>query len=90
MPEALGDAGAYFDPVQPDSIATAVRELVTNHVWRTQVAHQAYQRAQAYSWERCAHDTFSYLAEVAARALPEKTIQSPELAELNSLSGRAK
>ena len=90
MPEALGEAGAYFDPVQPDSIATAVRELVTNHIWRTQVAHQAYQRAQAYSWERCAYDTFSYLAEVAARTLPQKSHQTSELTALSSLSDSAK
>ena len=89
MPEALGETGAYFDPVQPESIANAVRGLVTNHVWRTQAASLAYERAQAYSWERCAHDTFSYLAEVASRALPQKT-QSPALTELNSLSDNAK
>jgi glycosyltransferase involved in cell wall biosynthesis len=86
MPEALGNAGIYFDPLQPASIANAVRELVTNHTWRAQAAHQAYERAQAYSWERCAHDTFSYLAEVAARTLPAKTASSPALTELNSLS----
>jgi glycosyltransferase involved in cell wall biosynthesis len=89
MPEALGNAGMYFDPVQPASIANAVRELVTNHTWRDQAAHQAYQRAQVYSWERCAQDTFSYLAEVAARALPAKTSLSPALAELNSMSRSA-
>ncbi len=90
MPEALGDAGVYFDPVNPASIATAVRRLVTDHNWRAQTAQLAYERARAYSWERCAHDTFAYLAEVAARALPHKTYPSPALIELNSLSDRAK
>lgn len=88
MPEALGDAGVYFDPVKPTSIATAVRCLVTDHSWRAQTAQFAYERAQAYTWERCAHDTFAYLAEVAMRALPQKTHPSPALTEL--LSDRAK
>lgn len=90
MPEALGDAGIYFDPVKPESIALAVRSVVSNHVWRTQAASVAYERVQAYSWERCAHETFSYLAEVAGQTLSHRSVQTSEFAELNSLSGKAK
>lgn len=90
MPEALGEAGVYFDPLQSESIAIAVRSLVSDHVWRAQVAHVAYERAQAYSWEQCAHDTFSYLAEVTARTLLEKTPQSTDLAALSSFSNGTK
>ena len=90
MPEALGEAGVYFDPVKPESIATAVRNLVTDRSWRTRASHLAYERAQAYSWERCAHETFSYLAEVTARTLSGKSLQSSELTALSSLSDGAK
>jgi glycosyltransferase involved in cell wall biosynthesis len=74
MPEALGKAGIYFDPLQPTSIATALRLLVTDHDWRAQAAHLAYERAQAYSWERCAHETFSFLTEVTARARNKEAV----------------
>lgn len=90
MPEALGDAGIYFNPEQPDSIANAVRKLVQDEQWRTQAAKLAYERVQAYSWERCAHETFSYLAEVAAHKLSHRSVPTPEFATLNNLSGKAK
>ncbi|MBS1809832.1 MAG: glycosyltransferase family 4 protein [Acidobacteria bacterium] len=89
MPEALGDAGLYFDPLQPESIACAVRSLVTDHVWRAQAAHLGYERAQAYTWERCADDTFSYLAEIASRTATANVHQPSELTKLNRLSGNA-
>jgi glycosyltransferase involved in cell wall biosynthesis len=90
MPEALGEAGIYFDPEQPPSIATAVRHLVTNHDWRAQSASLAYERAQAYSWERCANETFSFLAQVAANALSTTNRQPSELGELRGLGDSTK
>ena len=75
MPETLGDAGIYFDPVRPESIAAAVRNLVTNHIWRKQAARLAYERARTYSWERCARETFSFLAQVAGRAFIESDLR---------------
>ena len=43
MPEALGDAGVYFDPEIVDDIARALRELIDSHTLR---AH--YTRAHPY------------------------------------------
>jgi glycosyltransferase involved in cell wall biosynthesis len=74
MPEALGDAGVFFDPERPESIAHAVRLLLHDHHWRRQAANAAYERVQTYSWERCARETFSFLAEVAARAGSETIV----------------
>lgn len=72
MPEVLLDAGTYFDPEQPDEIAEALQMLIEAPQLREACANQAYQQAQHYSWERCARETFSYLAEVAETAR-EKT-----------------
>jgi glycosyltransferase involved in cell wall biosynthesis len=74
MPEVLGEAGLYFDPEKSIEIADAVRTLLINHQWRTQATTMAYQQAQSYSWERCAHETFSLLAEVATRAHSFKSL----------------
>jgi glycosyltransferase involved in cell wall biosynthesis len=90
MPEVLGEAGAYFDPEQPESIAAAARSLVTNHLWRAQAARLAYERAKAYSWARCAHETFSFLVQVAAHAFPEADAQTSKLAELSNFGSGAK
>ncbi len=65
MPEILGDAGVYFDPLIPSSIADAVQRLALDHSLRSQLAQSAWLKAQAYSWERCARDTFAFIAQVA-------------------------
>lgn len=65
MPEILGDAGLYFDPEKPSDIAGALRELISDESLRGRLASLASQRAELYSWKRCARDTFAFLAEVA-------------------------
>ena len=67
MPEVLGEAGVYFDPERPEEIASAIRLLVESPQLRTQMAQMAFERAHQYSWERCANETFSFLAECARR-----------------------
>ena len=66
MPEVLGDAGVYFDPERPDDIARAIRELIDSPELRARLAKASFERAQAFSWRRCAHETFGFLAEVAS------------------------
>lgn len=65
MPEVLGDSGVYFDPVQSADIARALRELIDSPGLRSQLAAASYQRSQQYSWQRCADETFEFLATVA-------------------------
>ena len=60
MPEVLGDAGIYFDPEAANSIARALRELIESPDLRAQLA-----QAQAFSWKRCADETFGFLARIA-------------------------
>lgn len=65
MPEVLGDAGVYFNPEDPDDIAYSLRRLIDSRVLRAQLAQAAFDRAQKYSWKRCADKTFDFLAEIA-------------------------
>jgi glycosyltransferase involved in cell wall biosynthesis len=65
MPEILGDAGEYFNPLDPVDIAGAVRKLLESPRLRAHYARAAYERARCYSWERCASDTLEFLANVA-------------------------
>jgi len=64
MPEVLGDCGVYFDPEQPEDIKRALRELIESPQLRTKLAEASYQRSQQYSWQRCADETFKFLATV--------------------------
>jgi glycosyltransferase involved in cell wall biosynthesis len=69
MPEVLGAAGVYFECENPADIARALRELVSSPQLRTHLARLAYQRAQQYSWERCAAKTLQFLVEVPLRKI---------------------
>lgn len=69
MPEVLGAAGVYFDSEQPADIARALRELIASPKLRIRLAQLSYQRAQQYSWERCANATFRFLVKVPKRAI---------------------
>lgn len=64
MPEVLGSAGVYFDPESSDQITDALTMLLKDHGLRAKLAHEAYEQAKEYSWERCADETFSFLSEV--------------------------
>jgi glycosyltransferase involved in cell wall biosynthesis len=68
MPEVLKDAGVYFDPEQPVEIARALQTLVERDDLRTRLAHEAQDLASTYSWERCAEETFSCIADCVERA----------------------
>jgi glycosyltransferase involved in cell wall biosynthesis len=65
MPEVLGDAGTYFNPASPESIADAVRKLITAPELRAEKAAAASVAASQFSWSRCADETFSFLATIA-------------------------
>ena len=63
MPEVLGNAGVYFDPEKPAEIAEAIRKLIEDPILRTEKTEAAFERAKEFTWERCAEETFSFLAE---------------------------
>ncbi|MFH1581270.1 MAG: glycosyltransferase family 1 protein [Pseudomonadota bacterium] len=63
MPEVLGDAGVYFDPEKPAEIAETIRKLIEDSALRAEKAKAAFVRAKTFSWERCADETFGFLAE---------------------------
>lgn len=65
MPEVLGDAGIYFDPENFDEIAEALMMLISSPQLRQEKALLAYERAQHFSWNRCADDTFQFIATIA-------------------------
>jgi glycosyltransferase involved in cell wall biosynthesis len=65
MPEVLGTAGLYFNPENPDDIAHALQRMIESPELRAKLADCSFQRAHAYSWKRCATQTFGFLARVA-------------------------
>ena len=67
MPEILEDAGVYFDPDDPDSIASSLIKIITNKELRYSIAEKAHKLSRQYSWNRCAEETWKYCSEIASR-----------------------
>jgi len=65
MPEVLGEAGLYFDPEEASDIARALREMIECPDLRARLAWASFNRAAGYSWNRCACETFAFLATCA-------------------------
>ena len=65
MPEVLSDGGVYFDPENPTEIAEAIRTLVDSPALRAEKALAGFLRAQMYSWDRCASETFAFFASLS-------------------------
>lgn len=76
MPEVLGSSGVYFSPEQPGEIADALRQLIFSADMRKRLAQDSYQKAQKYTWEECARQTFDFLARVSCVGKLANTSQS--------------
>jgi glycosyltransferase involved in cell wall biosynthesis len=63
MPEVLGDSGVYFDPEDSESIASAIERLVCDGSLRESISAKAIKRAEEFSWERCADETWAFLRD---------------------------
>ena len=64
MPEVLQDAGVYFDPEVPSSIAEAIENLLLDEENNFELAQKAAELANSYSWRRCAGETWNYIKEI--------------------------
>jgi len=65
MPGVLGDGGVYFNPENAFDIARALLELIESPKLRSKIAQVSSQKAQQYSWQRCADETFGFLGLIA-------------------------
>jgi len=64
MPEVLKNAGVYFNPDSPLSIANAIELYLKDEVLLVNNAKKANQLSETYSWARCSNETFTFLREV--------------------------
>ena len=67
MPEVLQEGGAYFDPEDAGSVAQAIEKLLLDADFRRAAAARASALSEQYSWERCARETWNYLATTVDR-----------------------
>jgi glycosyltransferase involved in cell wall biosynthesis len=65
LPEVCGDAALYCDPTDPRDIAKQMSDLVFDDGLRARLRQRGLERAQQFSWERCARETWAVIEEEA-------------------------
>lgn len=61
LSEILKDAGVYFNPDDPKSIAETLNKLIFDVELRRILGESAYEYVLPYTWKRCAYETMNYL-----------------------------
>jgi glycosyltransferase involved in cell wall biosynthesis len=63
IPEVVGDAGLYFDPEQPEEIASTVFRILDSPELRRRLVESGLQRAQEFAWQKSAEGVLAVYAE---------------------------
>lgn len=63
MPEVVGDVGGLADPMDPEAIAEAMIEMLSNEERRLDLAEKSRERAAQFTWENTARRTLEVYRE---------------------------
>jgi glycosyltransferase involved in cell wall biosynthesis len=66
LPEVLGDAAIWVDPLSAESIAEGIRNGLLNDTIRKEAIERGLSRVRRYSWEKMAFETIEVYREAAA------------------------
>jgi glycosyltransferase involved in cell wall biosynthesis len=64
MPEILGEAAEYFDPYDIQSMASAIKRVITDETLRSDMIERGYAQTAKYSWRRMAKETHAIYMDV--------------------------
>jgi glycosyltransferase involved in cell wall biosynthesis len=64
LPEAGGQAAAYFDPHDPDDLGRRLAALLADGAARAELVRDGLARAAEFSWERTARETVAVYREL--------------------------
>jgi glycosyltransferase involved in cell wall biosynthesis len=67
LPEVLGAAAEYVDPLSSEDIARGILRVLRDRSHRDLLIQRGRARAQMYHWERCARETLEVYASVVQR-----------------------
>lgn len=65
--ETLGAGGVYFDPGDPEDIASSIGKIVSDDALAQKISARARETSASYTWDRCASLTFSYIESVLGK-----------------------
>lgn len=64
LPEVVGDAAEFFNPLEEDSIGCAIERVVTSQDHSAQLVKKGYARVNKFSWKKCAKETLDVYCKV--------------------------
>jgi glycosyltransferase involved in cell wall biosynthesis len=63
LPEVSGGKLCYFDPLSIEDMADRIIEVLENDSLRRRLSQDGLRRAQFFSWEKCARETYDLLVQ---------------------------
>ncbi|HWE61284.1 MAG TPA: glycosyltransferase family 1 protein [Chloroflexota bacterium] len=66
LPEVLGDAACYFDPLDVDAMAEAMKRILLDEALRAELVARGYRRAAHYTWDAAACAALKLFQRVGA------------------------
>lgn len=57
LPEVVGDAGEYFDPLSQDSMMETMERVLSSSKSKDNLISKGYLQVSKFSWEKCAKET---------------------------------
>jgi glycosyltransferase involved in cell wall biosynthesis len=73
LPEVCGDAALYFDPLDAESIAAALKRVLTDPSLRAQLSLDGRAREHRFSWRQAAEETLEVYRQAIGRHSPHQT-----------------
>ena len=67
MPEILGNAGEYFNPLSPKDIELKLKRLILSPSLQKDLSKKAKIRSSLYKWENCTKQTLIFLSKIAQK-----------------------
>ena len=64
LPEVVGNAGIMVEPDDVDGMREHLRQLLEDRAYAETMGERGRVRAQTFSWDRCARETFSVYQKV--------------------------
>ncbi len=71
LPEVVGEAGLYFDPLDRTALAAQAIRLLTDAALRSDLRQKALARAGTFGWDRAAELTEESFRRTLGRTVPD-------------------
>lgn len=65
LPEVVGDAGLYIDPLSVDELAEAIDRVANDSELVADLREKGFQQAAQFSWQQAARETMEILRDAA-------------------------